>query len=95
MSTSPIESFLNKTRTDAALREQVNAIYEQADLAVAAELSRIATEVGLPFTAEEFLREEHSILPDEELGAVTGGARDFITPLATRPGIERLLKSKE
>ena len=73
MSTENITAFLQKSRTDAALGEQVNAIYEQADLAVAQALAGIASEHGLPFTVEEFLTEEHSVLPDEELTDVSGG----------------------
>ena len=73
MSTENITAFLQKSRTDSALGEQVNAIYEQADLAVAQALATIASEQGLPFTVEEFLREEHSILPDEALDPVSGG----------------------
>jgi len=84
MSTDNITPFLQKSRTDAALREQVNAIYEQADVAVAQALAQIAAEVGLPFTAEEFLTEEHSVLPDEELSDVSGGIQAISPRISLR-----------
>jgi len=73
MSTDNITPFLQKSRTDAALREQVNAIHEQADVAVAQALAGLSREVGLPFSAEEFLALQKTALSDDSLAGVAGG----------------------
>lgn len=72
MSTENITSFLQKSRTDAALGTQVKAVYEQAALDVAQALAKVASEHGLPFTAEEFLAAQTEV-SEKDLEGIAGG----------------------
>lgn len=74
MSTDNISAFLEKARTDEALAAKVRGIDAESDTAAAEALSRLATEAGLPFTAEEFLASRSNSLADAELEGVAGGA---------------------
>lgn len=72
MSTENITAFLEKSVTDSALGAQVQAVYEQADLAVAQALAQVASEHGLAFTAEEFLAAQTEV-SEKDLESVAGG----------------------
>jgi len=73
MSTDNISAFLDKTHTDEALATKVRGIDAESDAAAAEALSRLATEAGLPFTAEEFLASRSDALADADLEQVAGG----------------------
>ena len=73
MSTENIIAFLDKARTDEALAAQILAINTGSESEVAAAFSCLATEHGLPFTAEEFLASRRNALSDADLEQVAGG----------------------
>ena len=73
MSTDNISAFLEKARTDEALAARVRSIDAESDVAAAEALARLASEAGLPFTAEEFLASRSNDLSDADLEQVAGG----------------------
>ena len=74
MSAENITTFLVKARTDEALAAKIQAIKTGTETEVAEAFSRLATEAGLPFTAEEFLASRSNDLSDADLEQVAGGA---------------------
>ena len=73
MSMDNITAFLEKARTDETLAAKVRSIDAESDAAAAEALARLATEAGLPFTAEEFLASRSNDLSDADLEQVAGG----------------------
>ena len=77
MSTANITAFLDKADTDEALKAKILAINVGTETEAAEALSRLATEVGLPFTAEEFRASQSKDLSDADLEQVAGGGMTF------------------
>ena len=77
MSTENITAFLDKARTDEALKEKLLAINAGTETEASEAISRLAIEVGLPFTAEEFRASQGKDLSDADLEHVSGGGMAF------------------
>lgn len=75
MSTANIEGFLERVKTDDALRSKVAEIDRSDDAATATALATISTEAGFSCSPEEFLEllRAKQELADEDLEPVAGG----------------------
>lgn len=75
MSTETFEAFLNKVKTDEALRNKVGQIDRSDDASAASALAAISAEAGSPCSSAEFLDllQSRQELADEELESVAGG----------------------
>jgi len=75
MSTENITNFVAAVRADAALQARANADLAQSD--GPERLAVLSAEVGIPFTAEEFLAYQRSLpggeLADGDLDRIAGG----------------------
>lgn len=68
--------FRELLASDADLRGRVAEIHKQAVSAFAQQISHLATEAGMPFTAEEYLaglQGSVAEFSDDELESVAGG----------------------
>jgi len=74
MSVDTVKAFFEKAGKDDMLQSKVRAIYQESARATAEELSKLAKEVGIPITAEEFISETQEI-SEAELANVSGGLR--------------------
>lgn len=66
MSTENIAAFFTRVDSDPVLAEKLAQANAEA-------IASVASAEGLPFTAEEFLQEQHNLLSDEALSGVAGG----------------------
>jgi len=75
MSTENIAKFTEAAAADSALRAKVEALYAEASLASAEQLAALSVELGIPFTAEEYLAKANGELSESDLANLAGGIR--------------------
>lgn len=75
MSTENISKFAEATAADPSLRAKVEALYAEASRASAEQLAALSIELGIPFTAEEYLANASGELSESDLSHVAGGIR--------------------
>jgi predicted ribosomally synthesized peptide with nif11-like leader len=89
MSVQNVERFFNKVDSDKALQERIRTIQATSDAQAIAEVVKLATDAGFPFSAEHYsaaLKEEiaryHSAgeLSEEALAQVAGGGLVTYSP---------------
>lgn len=76
MSKENVAALWKKAQTDPELRQRIEALPAGSGAEIVAGLAQLGSELGLPFTSEEFVQTaviEGAQLSDQDLSTVAGG----------------------
>lgn len=75
MSSENISKFAEAVAANPSLRAKVETLYIETSRASAEQLAALSVELGIPFTAEEYLANTTGELSESDLSNVAGGIR--------------------